>query len=297
MRVPHMPFVAVKLSMIKLCLLTIAASLALTACSTIPDPAPRRMSAMQTAQAGGMKYGFINIGPYKMLAATRITNPEQPTRVYIEGDGFAYITRTQPSPDPTPLTPMLLKLAADDKTEGFNIIYLGRPCQYDQTGCTQADWTTRRFTRDKFMALNAALDLIKSKELLKNFELVGYSGGAHFAALMGATRCDVTGLRTIAGNVDVLGFVETQNLSPLEVSPVPLDEADKLRTLPQLHLVSTADKVIPPKLINSYAANLNSDVVQVITVDKATHSTGWDGPWVVARSQPLPARLERPSCF
>ena len=68
--------------------------------------------------------------------------------VYIEGDGFAWATRSRPSFNPTPKRPMGLELALGHP--GGNVAYLARPCQFvgetEFRGCTPLAWTHARFS-------------------------------------------------------------------------------------------------------------------------------------------------------
>lgn len=184
----------------------VAVLLVLAGCAAGPDGATRRQAATEKAAMQGFETFYIGQGLARVYVAQRVSDPLRPARVYIEGDGFAYLAPGQVSPDPTPVRPVWMDLAAADPAP--DVIYIGRPCQYGHDGCTRDDWTTRRFSADKLAALNAALDALKARDgLTGGFELAGYSGGAHFAALLAATRCDVTGLRTLAGNLDVPSFV------------------------------------------------------------------------------------------
>jgi hypothetical protein len=45
--------------------------------------------------------------------------------IYLEGDGLAWVSRTEPSRDPTPDNPIALRLAAIDSAP--NVIWIARP--------------------------------------------------------------------------------------------------------------------------------------------------------------------------
>ena len=61
-----------------------------------------------------------------------VDGPVDEVHVYIEGDGYAWATTTDPSDDPTPINPLALRLAAVD--DAPNVLYLARPCQFRPAG-------------------------------------------------------------------------------------------------------------------------------------------------------------------
>lgn len=52
-----------------------------------------------------------------------------------------------------------------------------------------------------FTAYNEALDEIKKRYDITEFNLIGHDGGANIAAVLASTRKDVVSLRTVAGNL------------------------------------------------------------------------------------------------
>lgn len=272
-----------------------ALSLFMTGCTSIPDLATRQNAVANIAAVHGLGAAYTGVGIARIFTSARIADPSQTTRIYIEGDGFAYIGGGQPSNDPTPTKPVLMNLIAMDASP--NIVYVARPCQYGHEGCTVSDWTINRFAADKVAAINAAIDDVKARYHLGALELVGYSGGAHFAALLAATRCDVVGLRSIAGNLDVPAFVAYRHQTPLNVTDTGLNHADALRAIPQLHLASAGDTVIPPVLVEGYVARLASPFARTMIVDAPTHGRGWEAVWPSFLAQPLPEATPRATCL
>jgi len=264
-------------------------------CASIPDATNRQNAVASIAALHGLSTAYTGVGAARIFTSAKITDPAQTTRIYIEGDGFAYIAGGQPSNDPTPTKPVLMNLIAMDASP--NIVYIARPCQYGHEGCTISDWTINRFAADKVAAINAAIDDVKARYHLGSLELVGYSGGAHFAALLAATRCDVVGLRSIAGNLDVPAFVAYRRQTPLNVTDTGLNHAEALRAIPQLHLASTSDTVIPPVLVDGYMARLASPFSRTMIVDAPTHGRGWEAVWPAFLAQPLPEATPRATCL
>jgi hypothetical protein len=241
----------------------------------------RLIQFTQIAHNYGFKTSLIASGDKKIMTASRISNPNLTARLYIEGDGNAFITYGIPSGDPTPKDMMLFKLAANDPSP--NVIYIGRPCQYHRAGCGIDDWTTLRFTKDKINEINHVVDILKGTHQISSIELVGFSGGAYFAAHLAAQRCDVTGFRSLAGNMDLDAIRDHYKAGPLSSAGF----ADT-QNIPQLHLASLDDQVVPVKLIQSYMVKNNISPASLLIVDGPTHATGWENFWADFIKCPLP---------
>ncbi|EPP9372846.1 alpha/beta fold hydrolase [Pseudomonas aeruginosa] len=206
-------------------------------------------------------------------------------RVYLEGDGKAWATRTQPSTDPTPTTPLVSKLAANDPAPSA---YIARPCQYVMNNhCSYKIWTDRRFSAEAVESISTALDKIKLKMGASNVELVGYSGGGAIALLLAARRSDVTSVQTLAGNLTPAGWVRLHQLSPISEALEPVDYRDRLRHIPQRHLVGTLDPVIPASLAQAFTSSMPDAKCLELREVKATHEQGWEAAWAIYRDRPI----------
>lgn len=202
-------------------------------------------------------------------------------RVYIEGDGRAWATSSQPSLDPTPHNPIVALLAIGDATPA---VYLSRPCQYIQNdGCSTQVWTDGRFGPGVIQSMSEALDILKGIYQSDRLELIGYSGGGAVVLLLAAQRDDVIQIQTMAGNIDPTVWVALHGLSTLKGSLDPLGRVEKLKDIEQRHLVGLSDTVVPPSLARGYARKLQGHCVAVVEVD-ATHDMGWQAVWAQARS-------------
>ncbi|HEP8970339.1 TPA: alpha/beta hydrolase [Pseudomonas aeruginosa] len=206
-------------------------------------------------------------------------------RIYIEGDGKAWATRSQPSTDPTPTKQLVANLAASDPTPSA---YLARPCQYVQDRhCNPQVWTDLRFSKAAVNSLSAAVDQAMRAVGANEVDLVGYSGGGTLALLVAAKRSDVTSVQTLAGNVAPLAWAKMQGLTGLQDALDPAGFANALRDIPQRHLVGTRDKVIPATLARQFASSLGpSACAQLVAVD-ATHEEGWQAAWSKYRALPI----------
>lgn len=202
--------------------------------------------------------------------------PAGAVHIYIEGDGAAWRNSRQPSLDPTPHNPVALKLAAADKHA--SVLYLGRPCQYDADatrGCHFREWTERRFAHANELEQVIRQKVPAERELV----LIGFSGGANLAVQLAAKLLGVTGLITVAGNLDAAVFTHYHRLR---------DEAfghnaallSGLSELPQLHYTGIDDAVVPPELTRLQLAPISgSQCLQVRELTGLGHAGPWHIDW------------------
>jgi hypothetical protein len=194
----------------------------------------------------------------------------QPLTVYIEGDGHAWATATQPSLDPSPHLLDMARLALDAGHPG---VYLARPCQFIMNAnCQQAVWTDARFSAAVVAAMQAALNALKAQYQAPSLELIGYSGGATIALLVAEGRDDVTQIQTIAGNLDPQAWVEANGLSPLKGSEDPLQDTAGLSAIAQRHFSAMDDKVVPGTLTAGYLHKVSPVCAQQVVLP-GTHAS------------------------
>lgn len=264
--------------------------LLLAACSHVPVPAERALLATSLAQEQGLVaeqvpadgfvlQSYMRIDPAAVRGAVLV--------VYIEGDGYAWVSRSQPSFDPTPVNPVALKMAAAHA--GDNVAYLARPCQYllDQNeGCTVTRWTSHRFSAEMVAVMGVGLDVLKTKTGARYLHLVGFSGGGAMAALLAARRDDVVGLATVAGNLDPVAWARLLHVSPLEGSLNPADDALRLASIPQMHLVGGSDRVVPLGVAESYrSAFADVSNISIKVIDGFDHHCCWAEEWPQLQTQ------------
>jgi pimeloyl-ACP methyl ester carboxylesterase len=254
----------------------------LCACAMLPTPAERRELADGLARAQAWQARQIATGVFDLVAYVPSKfEPDAQLTVYIEGDGFAWLTPSQPSTDPTPRVPTGLQLALRHP-EG-NAAYLARPCQFGDAqaqGCAARYWTSDRFATEVVDAENRALDVLKNQFQAKALTLVGYSGGGAVAALMAARRNDVTRLVTVAGNLDHVAWTTEHRVLPLTGSLNPADAWASLSKIPQWHFVGAEDRVVPYSVAKSFQAKfLTGRVPKIITIPGYDHSCCWVDGW------------------
>ena len=109
--------------------------------SSIPTPQERKDS-LKLLKNQEFEEVDIKTSSFNLFSLQKIEKncKDKDLRVYIEGDGLAWITRNTISSDPTPVNPTALKLMNQDKYECK--IYLARPCQYvSSPECSSKYWT------------------------------------------------------------------------------------------------------------------------------------------------------------
>jgi hypothetical protein len=259
----------------------IVAGLALCGCQGAPSV--RLGTAQGIAASAGMAQRDIAAAPFLIRSYERIGDPGRANaRVYIEGDGLAWLSANRPSPDPTPIDPVALSLARADRSA--NVIYLARPCQYTGLAsggvCPDRYWRGARFAPEVIAAMNGAIDDAKRRHGLRGIELVGYSGGAAIAVLAAARRGDVVSIVTVAGNLDNDAFIRLHQVSPMPASLNPADVAARIARIPQRHFVGGGDWIVPVGIYQSYRARAGQEArIGVTIVPEADHQHGWTERW------------------
>nr|WP_230354261.1 alpha/beta hydrolase [Lelliottia sp. WAP21] len=239
---------------------------------------------LSTANALAARSGLISENlqteRYPVATWSRFTPPVKAIHVYIEGDGFAWKSRTQPSDNPTPRNPTGLSLAAADASS--SVLYLARPCQFIlplPTHCTVNEWTTDRFSPEALGAMNEALDQIVSRYPGVKLDLIGYSGGGNIAALLAMRRTDVRSLRTVAGNLDVTWVNALHQVTPMPHALNAIDTASALRALPQIHYSGDQDEVVPTLVARRFQQAVGGHCTQVKVVHGMGHGSDWGAKW------------------
>lgn len=191
-----------------------------------------------------------------------------PYYVYIEGDGYAFNARGQPTSDPTPKSALMRTLAAENQTN--NVVYVARPCQFGKgKKCEQKYWTTARFSPE---VVEAEYQAVKAVVGQSSVVLVGYSGGAQISGLIAVTKdLNVKKIITIAGNLDHKTWTEYHHLPPLSEAMNLADYKGKFFKIKQIHYVGGNDKVIPPILTREFVGNR----AKIVEISGASHNSGW----------------------
>jgi hypothetical protein len=263
-------------------LIATACCLGLTACAGLEA---RSGMAASVAAGAGLARADTPGGPFTLATWSRIGDPAQPLTVYIEGDGFAWETSNQVSPDPTPTDPVALRLAALDGAA--NVLYVARPCQFQppagSVACDPVYWTRRIYSPEVIASVDAVIGAF-ARRTSGRVRLVGYSGGGAVAVLVAAAGLtDVQDLRTVAADISSTRFTAYHKVSPYSGSLDPADAAARLKGLPQIHFVGGRDDVVPALIARDYEARMGpSGCLAVVIVAEAAHERGWAAAWPAA---------------
>lgn len=258
----------------------VAAAVALlathVACLGPPPPVERIAYAHAVAAAAGLEPVPIDAGAALPIAAWRRRgDPALPARIYIEGDGMAFLGAGRRSDDPTPVRPVALEIARRDAYPG-DLIVLGRPCQFEgraAPACDATRWTVARYGEDVVAATNARIDgLVPDRARI---DLAGFSGGGVIATLVAARRADVAFLTTFAAPLDVAAWTAQRGVPDLVLSLSPIDFAAALRDLPQQHFSSEADRVVPPAIGRRYVEALGPEAPATLVIVPQTRHADW----------------------
>jgi pimeloyl-ACP methyl ester carboxylesterase len=259
-----------------------------TTCASFAGCSSPGATLARLAQEHDHQRVTLKTRPFLLQASVPTTSPvsTMPLRVYLEGDGRAWITPTQPSLDPTPRDSLLARLAMEDPQPS---IYLARPCQYlNSPSCAPRYWTTARYSAEVLSSLDQALDQLKQRYANHQFEIIGYSGGGTLALLLATRRRDIAQVQTLAGNLSPRRWTELLELAPLPNALEPLDFVERLRELPQRHLTGIEDRVVPTRLLDEYASRLGpADCLELHRLAGVSHRAGWRERWPQWRDRPI----------
>jgi hypothetical protein len=234
------------------------------------------------AEPARLKIKTYKAGQFIVHSRERYDNLGTELNVYLEGDGLAWVSRTEPSRDPTPDNPIALRLAAIDSAP--NVIWIARPCQYtkavENPSCKQFYWTNGRFAPEIVSTINQVITEAKKTASAKKINLNGYSGGGGLALLIAARRDDIVSIRTVAGNIDHEAFTSFHRVTPMSQSINPSSVAKYINTIPQWHFYGEDDKVVPKLIGESYARKAGlSSCIKIQVISGVSHDKGWEQLW------------------
>jgi len=204
---------------------------------------------------------------------------DKTANIYIEGDGLSWITSHIPSNNPTPVNPVALKLALQDKNQCT--IYMARPCQYINThNCKTEIWANKRFSMEVIKSYNEALNNIRKRYKITSYKLFGYSGGGAIATILAAKRDDISNLITISGNLDTDYWTKLHHISPLKGSLNPANFSKELSKVKQLHLIGGKDNIVPFTVFKSFLNKFEDKKnIEFKLFKKFNHNCCWVKNW------------------
>lgn len=265
-------------------LCALAAAGAVFGCACTPLARPGTGEPLARAVEAGFQRTRVQAGQFALtvLHRQRAAAPPPLLVVYVEGDGRAFLGRRRVSADPTPRDPLALRLALRDA--GDAIAWIARPCQYleraERDACAPRYWTTARYSEAVIAAVDAAVDQVRARSGAARVGLVGFSGGGTVAALLAARRTDVAWLVTVAANLDHAAWTRLHRVTPLSASLSPLEYRERLRRVPQRHLVGSADRIVPLAVTEAYVAALGHPHASAVRVIEGfDHRCCWERVW------------------
>jgi hypothetical protein len=196
--------------------------------------------------------------------------------VYIDGDGTPYRDRNTIAADPTPRVPIALYLM---RLDAAPTLYLGRPCYLGlagDPGCDAGYWTLKRFSPEVVQSMAAALEFEIARSGQRHVTLIGHSGGAALAVLIADRVPEVDRVITIAGNLDVEGWVRLHHYSPLSGSLDPMTSAPHRLNVELIHFAGGDDQTIPAAMITAAASHIGGRVTVIPHFD---HQCCWEAVW------------------
>jgi hypothetical protein len=230
------------------------------------------------AKSYGFKQKIVQGTVFKhVVYFNKKTRGSDVLHIYLDGDGSAWINKRWISANPTPRNALMLKLMQQDKEAA---LYLGRPCYHGFSAdppCSNKLWTSHRYSPLVVDALVAAIREIVSEYNPKHVVLIGYSGGGALAMLVAEHFSDISGIITIAANLDINAWTDYHGYSRLTGSLNPIDRKKLDKKIFQLHLAGGKDLNIPANQIRSFVEKNQSS--SFLFFNEYDHHCCWEQVW------------------
>lgn len=215
-------------------------------------------------------YQHVVFRPAEVLGGERLN-------VYIGGDGRPWSRGRYPSADPTPAKALALELMTLDHTDS---VFIGRPCYFglaDDPNCTATDWTFARFSEQIVASMAFTIRQLIIDGGYSRVVLIGYSGGGTLARLIASDIPNITGLLTIAGNLDITAWTESHGYLPLHDSLNPASQTQLSSRILHVQVIGLLDTVVPLSVTSGYQASGNE--LQIWTYPDFDHVCCWAREW------------------
>jgi pimeloyl-ACP methyl ester carboxylesterase len=262
---------------------------AVLAATTVGCSTPGRYARL--AGSHGLQPLLLQGTQFQHHAFAAVRGPPGLLVLLIDGDGLPWIWGGRfIAADPTPRVSLALQLAVATPA---SVLYLGRPCYLEvrlPPECSGALWTSERYSREVVASMSAAAATYITEHHFEQVLIVGWSGGGTLAALMAAGLPHVSGLVSIAGNLDPDTWARLHEYLPLQGSLNPALQPPLPADLKQWYLVGERDKNVPAAATARYFARVPQDRVWVYP--RFDHNCCWVEAWpsIFAR---ISAQLQR----
>lgn len=231
---------------------------------------------------------FKTIGSGPVLVGQSDKKFNSPIRVvFIEGDGARWTEfGTQPPKDPTPENSVVLKLANLTAELGYDVTYLGRPCQYGSIielgSCDISDWTDQRYSAEQAEHLANAFTKT-SPTASQRLIIVGHSGGGVMAIRLAYRLIKrgiaVDSINALAAPLDPDTWTNHNQFTSLNMDQY----YEELRVMILTHCVTvwfgSNDTLVSARDLSSSIKQEFGSRIQVMP--DATHSKGWSDSWTI----------------
>ena len=197
--------------------------------------------------------------------------------VYLEGDGRPWLRPGVIATDPTTQSPLMLELMAQDTLPS---LYLGRPCYHGYSSsapCHPKLWTVDRYSETVVASMTDALAKIIAGEKIAGVVIFGYSGGGSLAVLLADRIRQTVAVVTVAGNLDIDGWAESHQYTPLSGSLNPAKMVVLNAGIHQLHLVGGQDENVDEGVVRAFASRQTN--AQWVVLAEYTHGCCWAQIW------------------
>jgi len=238
--------------------------------------APERID-QEAAHLGFTRRAVAGNGFFHVVYQQLKTTSDHVLHVYLEGDGTPWIRERWLADDPTPRKPLMLRLMAFDALDS---VYVGRPCYHGLARtppCTPRFWTSARYSHEVVDSMATVVRRILDERGSNTLRLFGHSGGGTLAMLLAEQLGSTQAVVTLAGNLDVEAWVRYHRYTPLAQSLNPARRSPLDRSIRQLHVIGSDDRIVLPRFLD--AAARRGVVRNVVEVEGFTHSCCWEQVW------------------
>jgi hypothetical protein len=210
--------------------------------------------------------------------------------VYLDGDGVPWLGG-HPTADPTPRDPLVLDLLALDPGPA---LYLGRPCYHGLNvapACSPALWTSARYSDAVVSSMAAAAGRLLGARRAGAVVWIGYSGGGALAVLLASRVPETVGVVTVAANLDIDAWADSQRASRLVDSLSPARQPPLPAAVVQRHYIGGRDETVPVEV----ARRGVTAGAQLVVVPDYDHRCCWTTLWPVVLAtlgRAMPARRD-----
>ncbi len=212
--------------------------------------------------------------------------------LYLDGDGTPWTAPGQIAADPSARSPLILELMKQDPASA---VLLGRPCYYltsPDPACAPPLWTMARYSEAVVASLAVVARQIIARHPDAAITLIGYSGGGVLATLLAPRLARVSGVLTVAANLDTAAWTAHHHYSPLSGSLNPAEQAPLPGAIQQLHLYGASDRNVSQALSARFFAQ--QPAAETALLAGFDHRCCWAAQWPALLARFVTSTLRPP---